>query len=98
MRRLTVSASFLPPDNGDEFIYKSRIRRNEAGIAHRGYFHLNRGSARNGADLSNLDVRWLTRAQALVPRVQVASDEIEAARDLPPALVHAMAEAGLFRM
>jgi len=35
---------------------------------------------------------------ALVPRVRAAADEIEAARRVPLALVHAMAAAGVFRL
>jgi len=41
---------------------------------------------------------YLGRVKALAPKIAAAGDEIESARRLPPALLDALIEAGLFRM
>jgi hypothetical protein len=40
----------------------------------------------------------LEAAQALAPQIHAAADEIEQGRCLPPPLVQAMKQAGVFRM
>ena len=51
----------------------------------------------NSADLAG-DPRVIARAEAVRPAVAAASDEVEATRRLPPALLDKLHEAGLFRL
>jgi alkylation response protein AidB-like acyl-CoA dehydrogenase len=48
--------------------------------------------------LSSDETDILTRARALAPEIAAASDEVEARRELPPALVARLIEQGLFRL